>query len=178
MNRSFSFASIQKKDLDNISEAIKNASHSYSHMLFITTRAITNVMKSSRGRSKFFGMIQYTAKLVYYCQIYSNIEGIKARLKKEDKAKFLISGRIMTNLRKNRKIFKLLKFVEEIQKLEKIKESKEFIWLKIARTLIYLMGAMSYISDNLMWCSDTKILRKIKKLTLKLFCQQKKDTES
>ena len=79
---------------------------------------MSNLLSSSQGRSKICGVIQYAAKLVYTCNVYSNIPSIIEQMKNMENAKkVLVSGRIMTEMSKGRKVFRFLKFIDELHNI-------------------------------------------------------------
>jgi hypothetical protein len=45
----------------------------FSSLLYKSTEVITNILSTSKGRNKVCSLIQYSANLVYECQINSNI---------------------------------------------------------------------------------------------------------
>lgn len=55
----------------------------------------TKMISTTKGRDKICALIQYSAKMIYYCQIYSNIPEISKLYKDREFAKTLYSGRLM-----------------------------------------------------------------------------------
>lgn len=123
-----------------------------------TSRITSHLMSTSRGRNKICGVIQYAAKLVYNCKIYSNIPEIAYRMKNLENAKNeLISGRIMQEMSKGRKIFRFLKFIEELNKVFELQRSDKPPILKLMKILDKISSFFYYILDNFMWGVNTGI---------------------
>lgn len=55
---------------------IMNNSGYFSRLLYKFTEVTTNIMGTSKGRNKICSLIQYSANLVYECQVNSNIPEI------------------------------------------------------------------------------------------------------
>ena len=54
-------------------ELVMNRDGYLSSLLYRSTEVITNILSTSKGRNKVCSLIQYSANLVYECQINSNI---------------------------------------------------------------------------------------------------------
>ena len=54
-------------------ELVMNREGYLSSLLYRSTEVITNILSTSKGRNKVCSLIQYSANLVYECQINSNI---------------------------------------------------------------------------------------------------------
>ena len=75
----------------------------------ILVQKITNfskIMSSSKGRDKICGIIQYTAKLLYTLQVYSNLEDVKKLVKDTKIVNAFYSKKIYNSMSQGRKIFK------------------------------------------------------------------------
>jgi hypothetical protein len=48
----------------------------FSMMVYRASETITNILSTSKGRNKICSLIQYHAKLIYSCNINSNIPEI------------------------------------------------------------------------------------------------------
>lgn len=119
------------------------------------------ILGSSKGRDKICSMIQYTAKVVYTCNIHSNIQGVQEEMMRfgkmrEDK---LMSARIYTSMSKNRKIFNLFKSIDEIYYILKINNDlRKEPHLKFFSILSHVGACCYYFLDNFIWMINTRII--------------------
>ena len=119
------------------------------------------VLGTSKGRDKICSLIQYSAKLVYTCNIYSNIKAVQDQLelfgeKRDDE---LLSARIYRTMSRNRKIFKLFKFIDEIYYIMSIAKSESTaIEVKFFDIMAHACSFMNFLLDNFIWMINTRIL--------------------
>lgn len=118
---------------------------------------LSKIMSTSKGRDKICGIIQYFAKLLYTCQVYSNIEDVKTIVKDPKIVSQLYSKKIYASQSQNRKIFRFLKFFDEIKKLAKIDEDSPFA-IRFLETLIHTVNIFYYLFDNILWFMGSSIL--------------------
>jgi hypothetical protein len=166
IKRTFSFSSLSKEDLVNVSkktfQRVSKVTDITGKVLVEFSRMMANAMSSSKGRNKICGLIQYAAKMKYYCNIHSNIPEVREAMRKLHEMKPLMSARIATTMSKNKKIFKFLKFIDEFYKLNELAKNKK----KHPKFLLYMLlmskvGSFFYcILDNFLWAINTGIFSK------------------
>lgn len=117
LKRSFSFTSTGK---ETIGRGIQLTREALFNFLVDTARATSNMLSSTKGRKKICSLIQYIAKFRYYCNIHSNIAEIAAKYTSSSDKNDLLSGRIMKEMSKNKKIFKLFKFVDAFVAIQEL----------------------------------------------------------
>ena len=118
IKRSFSFTSIGK---ESVGRGIQLTREAAVDFLVHASRAMSNMLSSTKGRKKICSLIQYMAKFRYYCNIHSNIPAIAAQFANiPNKKNALMSGRIMSQMSKNKKIFKLFKFVDAFYQITEL----------------------------------------------------------
>jgi len=123
------------------------------------SRIISNLMSSSNGRKKICAAIQYGSRMVYSCNIHSNIPEINQKFKSaKDMQKVLISGRIMKEMSKGKKIFKLFKFIQDLHTIFELQRSDKSPLLKLLKIMDSLGSFLFNLLDNFLWGISTGIL--------------------
>lgn len=123
-----------------------------SQLILYLSSAITQILKSSRGRYKIFGIMQYLAALYKDCKLdYLNSYRIREWPRNVRNSKIL-----QDSMKNGRKVFRLLRWIEEIGSIEKnLKKATGLIsTLKFMR---HLFGIFYYISDNLVWVAEAGV---------------------
>lgn len=124
-------------------------------------RNVKMVLGTSKGRDKICSMIQYTAKLVHTCNIYSNIPLVQEQLQLlgKDRDENLLSARISSTMSKNRKIFKLFKFIDELYEIMRVARSTTTsIEQKFFDIMAHFCAFCNFLLDNIIWMINTRIL--------------------
>lgn len=75
----------------------------------------------------------------------------------KDAKERLISGRIMNEMSKGRKIFRFLKFVDELHSIFELQRGKKPFLLKFLSICDKLSSLIYYLLDNVIWGMDTGI---------------------
>ena len=123
-----------------------------SQLILDLSSTVTQILKSSRGRYKIFGIIQYLAALYKDCKLdYLNSYKIREWPRNVRNSKIL-----QDSMRNGRKVFRLLRWIEEIGSIEKnLKKATGLIsTLKFMR---HLIGIFYYVSDNLVWIAEAGV---------------------
>lgn len=126
-----------------------------SQLILYISSSITQILKSSRGRYKIFGIIQYLAALYKDCKIdYLNSYRIRD-WPRNVRNSIILQDSVKTG----RKVFRLLRWIEEIGSIDKnLKKATEPI--SVMKFLRHLIGIFYYISDNLVWVAEAGVTHK------------------
>lgn len=163
IKRTLSFTTISKEELIIASKKTIFSTSNFTRKILIeASKMLSTIMSSSKGRKKICGIIQYTAKLKYYCSIHSNIPDLREKLVMKDKQKKLVSGVIAETMSKNKKIFKFLRFVDEFYKLTKLLSEKKKYNKMLGNMLVLsrLAAFIYFLLDNFLWAVNTGICSK------------------
>lgn len=126
-----------------------------SQLILYVSSSITQILKSSRGRYKIFGIIQYLAALYKDCKIdYLNSYRIRD-WPRNVRNSIILQDSVKTG----RKVFRLLRWIEEIGSIDKnLRRATEPI--SVMKFLRHLIGIFYYISDNLVWVAEAGVTHK------------------
>ena len=126
-----------------------------SQLILYISSTITQILKSSRGRYKIFGIIQYLAALYKDCKIdYLNSYRIR-----EWPRNVRNSVILQDSVKTGRKVFRLLRWIEEIGSIDKnLRKATELI--SVLKFLRHLIGIFYYICDNLVWVAEAGVTHK------------------
>lgn len=161
--RTLSFKSLSREELITVSKNTIFQTTNLTSKIFIEiAKTLSKIMSSSKGRKKICGVIQYLAKLKYYCAIHSNIPELRIKFLAMNKRKKLMSGKIEETMSKNKKIFKFLRFVDEFYKLTQILAEKKKFDKLLANMMVLsrLTACIYFLLDNFLWAVNTGMLSK------------------
>jgi Peroxisomal biogenesis factor 11 (PEX11) len=126
-----------------------------SQLILYASSCITQILKSSRGRYKIFGIIQYLAGLYKDCML----DYLQSYRIKEWPRNVKNSKMIQDSMKNGRKVFRLLRWIEEIGSIHKNLRKNTTI-LQSLNSLRHLIGIFYYFFDNVVWISEAGVINK------------------
>jgi hypothetical protein len=123
-------------------------------ILYISS-CVTQILRSSRGRYKLFGVVQYLAALYKDCMLdYLHLYRIKEWPRKVRSSKTL-----QDSMKNGRKVFRLLRWIEEVGSIDK-NLRKAHDWVSSLKFLRHLVGIFYYLFDNILWVAEAGVINK------------------
>ena len=130
-------------------------------------------MKTSKGRDKICGVMQYLADFYATCIKHSNIPEIVelyqfpllfipflfSFFSNDLILSANISSKIKDSMSQARKIFRFLNFLSELTKLQQVLKKKKHPALKFLMVFSHIFSFCYYINDNILWAINIGLLR-------------------
>lgn len=113
------------------------------------------ILRSSRGRYKVFGIIQCLSALYKHCML----DYLASYRIKEWPSDVRMSKTLQDAMRNGQKIFRLLRWIEEIGNIDSnLKKPGDL--LSILKFLRHFFGIFYYIFDNIVWVAEAGVINK------------------
>lgn len=146
-----------------LSYSIQDISKLFNHcvspaglLVSVTASSISTIMKSSKGKERMLAFWQYSMEL-YKTTILAHLQTIQSAKRP---CSLTNAIKIENSMRNGRKLMRVLMFLDEFTAVEGLIKKKVFSCLKILEILTHLSGAVFFLLDNLVWCSDIGIISK------------------
>lgn len=137
--------------------------------------SISHLLKSSKGRDKLCGVLQYFADFYCVCVKNSNIPEVRnlflwvfflelfflifSIFSNNMIISAIVALKIKSSMSQARKVFRFLRFFEEIKRIVNTFESKKTWHIKLLLLFSHVMSFLYYIHDNILWGINIGILR-------------------
>lgn len=136
-------------------DKLKNPTKQGSYLILFVSSNASLLLRSTRGRDKLLGVVQYIADLYKQCMIdylaFFRIRDWPLSLKN--------AKAIQESMKDGRKIFRLFRWMEELSGIgEKLRKPGDIVvGLKLLKNAI---GCIYYIIDNLLWIARIGVISK------------------
>lgn len=120
--------------------------------------SISHLLKSSKGRDKLCGVLQYFADFYCVCVKNSNIPEVRNLFLNNMIISAIVALKIKSSMSQARKVFRFLRFFEEIKRIVNTFESKKTWHIKLLLLFSHVMSFLYYIHDNILWGINIGIL--------------------
>ena len=124
-----------------------------SHLVKYVSTHTSSILKSSKGRDKILGFIQYLLDVYKECML----DYLSSRRVREWPAALRNSKIIATSLKTGRKLFRLFRWIDETTQIFKQLE-KPLTKIRLVKILKHAANAFYYLLDNLVWLAKIGIV--------------------
>ncbi|CAG9334080.1 unnamed protein product [Blepharisma stoltei] len=147
---------VKKSPSISILEKLSHPTLKGSYLILFISSNVSHLLRSTRGRDKLLGVVQYLADLYKQCML-DYLSSLRIR---DWPLSVRNSKAIQESMKDGRKIFRLFRWMEELSGFgEKIRKPMDVVL--ILKLLKHFIGTIYYLIDNLLWIARIGVISKV-----------------